>query len=63
MRVLNKKYWPHQFNVNPDKISEARKWCYSSFKSGNWKSFDVGNNTKFAFKRGIDATMFSLRWS
>lgn len=57
MRVLNKKYWPHQIKVNDDS-GAIERWCYENFKSANWRN--VG--TYFAFKRGEDATLFSLRW-
>lgn len=57
MRVLNKKYWPHQ--VQTEKMLEAERWCYEHFKSANWRN--VG--TCFAFKYGPDATAFALRWT
>ena len=57
MRVLNKKYWPHQITVE-DNSDVKETWCYENFKSGNWRN--VGKT--FAFKRGEDATLFSLRW-
>jgi hypothetical protein len=56
MRVLNKKYWPHQHEtIN---WMEAEKWCYENFKSANWRN--VGKT--FAFKHGQDSTLFALRW-
>jgi hypothetical protein len=57
MRVLNKKYWPHQVVVK--EIGDAERWCYENFKSSQWRN--VGKY--FAFKHGPDATMFMLRWS
>ena len=57
MRVLNKKYWPHQVFVD-DKQS-AERWCYENFKSSEWRN--VGRY--FAFKQGADATAFALRWA
>lgn len=56
MRVLNKKYWPHQTKIS--NWVDAEKWCYTHFKSANWRN--VGNT--FAFKRGEDATFFLLQW-
>ncbi len=57
MRVLNKKYWPHQVTVKD--TQDAERWCYDNFKSGNWRN--IGRY--FAFKNGQDATMFMLRWA
>lgn len=56
MRVLNKRYWPHQVSVQ--EFTAAEQWCYANFKSGNWRN--VGKT--FAFKRGEDATWFKLKW-
>jgi len=58
MRVLNKKYWPYHVTVN-NNTGELERWCYENLKSANWRN--VGQY--FAFKRGADATMFSLKWS
>jgi len=64
MRVLNKKYWPYHVAVKEthrsvfEKSDEAERWCYTKFKSGNWRN--VGNY--FAFKQQQDAVMFTLRW-
>jgi hypothetical protein len=57
MRVLNKKYWPHQ--VATENWIEAEKWCYKHIKCANWRN--VGKT--FAFKRGEDATYFLLKWA
>jgi hypothetical protein len=57
MRVLNKKYWPHHVKVEDDTGAKER-WCYENLKSSEWRN--VG--TYFAFKRGEDATLFTLRW-
>ena len=54
MRVLNKKYWPHQVEVKNTQDSE--RWCYEHFNSGNWRN--VGR--VFAFKRSEDVTYFLL---
>ena len=54
MRVLNKKYWPHQVTVKES--GTAERWCYANLSSKNWRN--VGSY--FAFKRGEDATMFAL---
>lgn len=58
MRVLNKKYWPHHIKVEDDSGAKER-WCYENFRSADWRN--VG--PYFAFKRGEDAVLFSLRWS
>ena len=58
MRVLNKKYWPHHVLVEDDTGAKER-WCYENFRSADWRN--VG--PYFAFKRGEDAVLFSLRWS
>lgn len=58
MRILNKKYWPHHVPVKADTV-EVERWCYENFKSSEWRN--VGSY--FAFKRGADATVFTLRWS
>lgn len=57
MRVLNKKYWPHQVFVAASQ--DAERWCYDNFKSSEWRN--VGRY--FAFKQGADATAFALRWA
>jgi len=54
MRVLNKRYWPHQFEVK--NTQDAERWCYNNFKSGNWRN--VGRT--FAFKNGEDLSFFIL---
>jgi hypothetical protein len=58
MRVLNKKYWPHQVEVSVLNANEVERWCYERFKSSEWRN--VGRY--FAFKQGADATAFALRW-
>lgn len=63
MQVLNKKYWPFQFRVLPKEDAWAQKielerYCYESFKSGNWRNYGL----YFCFKRQEDATLFALRW-
>lgn len=57
MRVLNKKYWPHQVFVSASQ--DAERWCYDNLKSSEWRN--VGRY--FAFKQGADATAFALKWS
>jgi len=54
MRVLNKKYWPHQVMVSD--IIVAERWCYANLNSRNWRNVGV----YFAFKKGEDATWFTL---
>ena len=56
MRVLNKKYWPHQHTVSNK--ADAERWCYENFKSANWRN--VGET--FAFKNETDCTFFMLKW-
>ena len=41
MRVLNRRYWPHQ--ITCDKVVKyitdrdpRERWCYDNFKSRNW---------------------------
>jgi len=55
----NKKYWPHQTEVDWDKVQEIERWCYLHFKSGNWRN----NGQWFAFKREQDYILFVLKWS
>ena len=61
MRVLNKKYWPHQFTMDRRKydVDKLERWCYDKFKSANWRNY--GN--LFAFKQQHDASYFLLFWS
>jgi len=55
----NPKYWPHQLYIEHwGKAHEAERWCYENFKSRYWKS----SGRHFAFKRGTDATLFTLKW-
>lgn len=59
MRYLNRKYWPHQVQVDREKNwGDAERWCYENFSSRGWRN--VG--TYFAFKSGTEATAFSLKW-
>ena len=60
MRVLNKKYWPHQVTMDYKKdIDKMERWCYNNLKSANWRNY----NRMFAFKRQEDASYFLLIWS
>ena len=61
MRVLNKKYWPYQFQYISNKHDEydLERWCYDNLKSANWRNY----RKLFAFKREADAAMFALRWT
>ena len=54
----NKKYWPHQAEVDWRMIKDIERWCYTHFKSGNWRSTELW----FAFKREQDFVLFALRW-
>lgn len=61
MRVLNKKYWPYQFDMHYRQdlnVVTLEDWCYENFKSAYWRN--VGR--VFAFKREKDATLFMLMW-
>lgn len=63
MQVYNKRYWPHQVRMLPKEDAWAQKaelerFCYDSFKSGNWRN----NGLYFVFKREQDAAFFMLRW-
>ena len=53
-----KKYWPYQADVDWKKIREIERWCYTHFKSGNWRN----NRQWFAFKREQDYILFVLKW-
>ena len=66
MRVLNRKYWPHQHRfIDLEKprsipfVEDIERWCYDNFKSGNWRN----TGYYFAFKRHDDFVLFMLRWS
>lgn len=66
MRKLNNRHWPHQFRVERkyDDIDEnIVRWCYSNFKSANWRQVTLTWDTDiFLFKLQQDATLFVLRW-
>ncbi len=56
---LNEKYWPHQFEFQSwHPIIPAERFCYSNFKSSNWRS----RGRYFGFKRKQDYEWFLLRW-
>jgi hypothetical protein len=56
---LNDKYWPYQFTINDwQRIRETERFCYNSFKSGNWRN----RGRYFGFKRKQDYEWFLLRW-
>ena len=55
----NKKYWPYQYNdLDWRDVLTAERWCYTHFKSGNWRN----DGQWFAFKREQDYVLFLLRW-
>ena len=54
----NKKYWPHQAEVDWRMIKDIERWCYTHFKSGNWRRTELW----IAFKREQDFVLFALRW-
>ncbi len=57
-KSYSKKYWPYQYTVARNKITEAERWCWDRFKGRYWNN----NHNKFVFKREKDAVMFALRW-
>lgn len=60
IRVLNKKYWPHQFKMGYIKdIDKMERWCYNNLKSADWRNY----GTFFAFKKQEDASYFLLMWT
>lgn len=62
MRVFNKRYWPHQLRVLPEKDDpwaqsvKLERWCYENIKSANWRN----DGLYFVFKREQDASWFLL---
>ena len=56
----NDTYWPYQMEIKSwYDISNAERFCYTNFKSRNWR-----NTTRyFAFKRKQDYEWFLLRWA
>lgn len=61
MRVLNKKYWPHQYKILPEvdpqeQMIRLERLCYDNFKSGNWRNYGL----YFCFKKSEDASWFLL---
>lgn len=59
MRVLNKRYWPHQYNIDKtNNLDDVMRFCYNNFKSENWRNYGY----RFAFKNGKDAMFFLLKW-
>ena len=59
VRVLNKKYWPHQYTMLKHDPYDLERWCYDNFKSSDWRN----HRKLFAFKRQEDASYFLLMWS
>jgi hypothetical protein len=56
---LNDKYWPYQFTIKDwQRIRETERFCYTSFKSCNWRN----RGRYFGFKRKQDYEWFLLRW-
>ena len=66
MRVMNKKYWPHQFAMPKEvtyvtDIDSRDIWCKENLKHNEWKSLGQHPRT-FAFKNAEDAAVFKLVW-
>jgi hypothetical protein len=64
MRVLNKKYWPYQFDLPKEvvyvtDVDKREAWCEENLKASQWRSFGWNIKT-FAFKNAEDATVFKL---
>jgi hypothetical protein len=64
MRVLNKKYWPYQYEMEKattyiTDVDPRERWCYDNLKSRNWKCYGW-NPVTYAFKRSDDAILFKL---
>lgn len=62
VRTLNKKIWPYQYRVVPDKnvIEQAmqlEQFCQERFDVEDW----YNDGLYFAFKREDQATLFLLR--
>jgi hypothetical protein len=55
---FNEKYWPHVKMVSWKEIFDAERFCYTNFKSRNWRNA----GQFFAFKRKRDYEWFLLRW-
>lgn len=56
---FNATYWPHVKMVAWNEYNAAERFCYSSFKTKNWRN----QGQHFAFKRKEDYEWFLLRWS
>jgi hypothetical protein len=66
MRQLNKAIWPHCITVgqgdNYAAITRAEKWATQKLgkKTHRWTMVQGYESTRFYFKEGRDATLFSL---
>jgi len=63
MQSFNKRYWPHQFRLQPEmdaweQVSRLEAYCIDNFEPGAWRN----NGLYFGFKREADAAFFMLRW-
>lgn len=52
------KYWPYIKTIDWMNYTQAERFCYSNFKSRNWRS----QGQHFAFKREEDYLLFTLKW-
>lgn len=68
LRVLNKKIWPYQVNLQEKSssadIEEIEAWLVKKLgpHRDRWNVIYYYDQVVFYFKEGSDATMFSLRW-
>jgi hypothetical protein len=63
MQAYNKRYWPHQFRLQPERDAweqacRLEAYCIDNFEPGTWRN----NGLYFAFQREQDAAFFMLRW-
>lgn len=56
--MLKHKYWPYQVYIEWDKVKEAERFCYDSFKSRNWRN----HGAFFGFKKKNEWVWFKLRF-
>jgi hypothetical protein len=69
MRVLKKELWPYRVSFDVEQTQstmyDVETWLeetIGSFKD-RWNAVYKSNGTDFYFRRGKDATLFTLRWS
>lgn len=57
--TFNRRYWPYVMEMSFNDYDSAERFCYTHFKSRNWRS----QGPYFGFKRKEDYEWFVLRWS